>query len=102
MAWESKHGDISLFPNDKKTKDNQPDWRGKITLDGKDYDIALWNKTSARSGTSFLSGRMGEESKPKTAPAWGQRKPNNAVDEAYGTPEKKTSVKEALDSDLPW
>jgi hypothetical protein len=71
MAWESKHGDISLFPNDNKTKDNQPDWRGKITLDGKDYDIALWNKTSSKSGTSFLSGRMGEESKPKTASAWG-------------------------------
>ena len=101
MAWESKHGDLSLFPNDNKTKDSQPDWRGKINIDGVDHDVALWNHT-AKTGTNFLSGRMGEPSKPKTAPAWGNRKPNNAIDEAYGTPEKKTSVKDALDSDMPW
>ena len=102
MAWESKHGDMSLFPNDNKTKDNQPDWRGKINIDGVDHDIALWNKTSSKSGSNFLSGRMGEPSKPKTAPAWGNRKPNNAIEEAYETFEKKMSVKDALDDEMPW
>jgi uncharacterized protein (DUF736 family) len=102
MAWESKHGDVSLFANDRKTKDTHPDWRGKIHIEGVDYEIALWQKTS-KTGTKFLSGRMGEEVKAKPEMAWGNRKPNNAIEEAYGLPpEKNASVKTALDSDLPW
>ena len=54
MAWEKKHGDITLFANDRKTKDTQPDWRGTIHVQGKDYDIALWNKVS-KNGNTFLN-----------------------------------------------
>lgn len=85
MAWESKHGDITVFAN-KKTKPNQPDWRGKIFLDGKEYEIALWNKQT-KVGATFLAGRMGDEVKVKQ---------DNTVNIPAAS---KTSP---IDDDLPW
>jgi hypothetical protein len=70
MAWEKKHGEIAIFPN-KKGKDSHPDWRGTIILEGKSYDIALWNKTS-KGGMDYMSGMMGEETKQKeSSGGWG-------------------------------
>jgi len=60
MAYELADGDVVLFPNEKKSKDKQPDWRGKIRIEGKDYEIVMWNKTSSR-GTTFLAGKMDSE-----------------------------------------
>ena len=92
MAWEKKHGDVTLFANDRKTKDTQPDFRGTIHVQGKDYELVLWNKVS-KNGNPFLSGRMGDEAKPPEARGSFPNSPR---------PEQKTSVKDALDSDLPW
>jgi len=94
MAWEKKHGDVTLFANDRKTKDTQPDWRGSIHIEGKDYEIALWNKTS-KNGNTFISGRMGDEVKPPEAKSSFSNAPRPA-------PKPTSSVKNALDSDLPW
>jgi len=94
MAWEKKHGDVTLFANDRKTKDTQPDWRGTIHIEGKDYEIALWNKTS-KNGNTFISGRMGDEAKPPEARGAFPNSPRPA-------PKPTSSVKDALDSDLPW
>ena len=94
MAWEKKHGDVTLFANDRKTKDTQPDWRGSIHIEGKDYEIALWNKTS-KNGNTFISGRMGDEVKPPEAKSSFSNAPRPA-------PKPTSSVKDALDSDLPW
>jgi uncharacterized protein (DUF736 family) len=46
MAYELKDGQGSLFPNDRKEKDNHPDWRGTIKIDGKFYEISSWWKES--------------------------------------------------------
>jgi len=94
MAWEKKHGDVTLFANDRKTKDTQPDWRGSIHIEGKDYEIALWNKTS-KNGNTFISGRMGDEVKPPEA----KGSFSNAT---RPSPKPPSSIKDALDSDLPW
>lgn len=32
-----------LFPNEKKN-DKSPDWRGKLTVDGKEFWVSGWNK----------------------------------------------------------
>ena len=92
MAWEKKHGDVTLFANDRKTKDTQPDFRGTIHIQGKDYELALWNRVS-KNGNTFLSGRMGDEAKPPEAKGSFSNSPR---------PEPKTSIKDALDSDMPW
>lgn len=61
MAFELKPGAFSLFKNDKKTKETQPDWKGSIKLpDGTEYWFDAWNKTSTSStGGSFISGKLG-------------------------------------------
>jgi uncharacterized protein (DUF736 family) len=94
MAWEKKHGDVTLFANDRKTKDTQPDWRGTIYVDGKDYEMALWNKISQK-GTAYMSGRMGDEAKPPEARGAFPNSPRPA-------PKPTSSVKDALNDDMPW
>jgi uncharacterized protein (DUF736 family) len=44
----------ALFPNDKKEKETHPDFRGNIDIEGKEYWIKGWKKTS-KSGLKFLS-----------------------------------------------
>lgn len=42
MAYEHRPDSGSIFPNDRKTKDTQPDWRGSALIDGVDYWVSLW------------------------------------------------------------
>ena len=67
MAYEPKANSGSLFINDKKVADNQPDLRGSIHVDKVmlqnlmakpgnlvEISVAAWNKQSAK-GTAYLS-----------------------------------------------
>lgn len=47
-----------LFINDKKGNDKAPDYKGKINVGGKDYDLAGWKK-QGKNGT-FLSLKVSE------------------------------------------
>jgi uncharacterized protein (DUF736 family) len=49
----------AIFKNDKKTADNQPDYRGKVNVEGKDMEIALWLKTSDK-GLKYFSASLKE------------------------------------------
>ena len=44
----------SLFDNDKKEKDTHPDFAGSINVDGKEYWLNGWKKTS-KAGKRFFS-----------------------------------------------
>jgi hypothetical protein len=58
MAYEMRPGTFSIFPNDKKTKDTQPDWKGSIKLpNGEEYWFDAWNKQGTKGG--FISGKIG-------------------------------------------
>jgi len=51
-----KPGKGSLFKNDNKTNDKQPDWSGLVTLqDGTVQRIAIWNTVSRNTGNPYLS-----------------------------------------------
>lgn len=50
---EQRNNSGSIFKNDKKTADNQPDYRGKITVDGKQWEISLWVKEGQQAGKYF-------------------------------------------------
>lgn len=52
MAFEHKDGSGSLFENDRKERDSQPDWTGSAKIDGKDYWIAAW-ENEGRKGLYF-------------------------------------------------
>lgn len=44
----------SIFKNDKKEEEKHPDMTGSLNVNGTDYWISAWKKTS-NAGTSFLS-----------------------------------------------
>jgi uncharacterized protein (DUF736 family) len=94
MAYEKRHGDVTLFANDRKSKDTQPDWRGTIHIQGKDYEIALWNRTS-KSGKTFISGKMGDEAKPPEARG-------SFPNAQRPAPKPASSIQDGLNDDLPW
>ena len=50
---ENKTNTGAIFKNDKKTSANQPDYRGKVNVNGKEMEIALWVKTSSAGNTYF-------------------------------------------------
>ena len=65
---ETKVNTGAIFKNDKKTNPKQPDYRGKVNVNGKDMDVALWLKESSK-GTkyfscSFSEPKMNEQPKP--------------------------------------
>ena len=53
MEYDNNNKGV-LFKNDRKEKENHPDYRGNIEVDGKEYYIKGWKKVS-KSGTAFLS-----------------------------------------------
>lgn len=55
-----------LFPNEKKN-DRQPDFRGKATIEGKEFLISAWKRD--KDGTSILSLSITD---PSTLPPVGQ------------------------------
>lgn len=52
MAFVQKPGQGSLFPNSKE-KDAQPDYRGSVNIEGKEYELAAWKKQGQKG--EFLS-----------------------------------------------
>jgi uncharacterized protein (DUF736 family) len=51
---EQKNNSGAIFKNDKKTADTHPDYKGKVNVNGKDMEIALWLKDSMK-GTKYFS-----------------------------------------------
>lgn len=58
MSYEPKEGDFSLFKNDKKTDANQPDYTGRIFINGKSMRLAAWIKQGEKG--KFFSGKVSE------------------------------------------
>lgn len=58
MAYDKQDYDNtnrgSIFKNDRKEQDSHPDMKGSINVDGVDYWISGWKKTS-KDGKNFLS-----------------------------------------------
>jgi uncharacterized protein (DUF736 family) len=57
---EQKNNTGAIFKNDKKTAENQPDYRGKMMVDGKEWEISLWVRESQASGLKYLSAAIKE------------------------------------------
>ena len=88
---EQKINTGTIFKNDKKTADNQPDYRGKINVEGKELEISLWVKT-AQSGVKYMSAAIKE---PYVAPA--------PAPVLQNTSDKiKSAADELFEDDLPF
>jgi uncharacterized protein (DUF736 family) len=57
MSYEHKANTGTLFPN-KKTADNQPDYKGKIKVGDQEFELAGWVKTTDKG--QFLSLKVSE------------------------------------------
>ena len=56
---ETRNNTGAIFKNDNKKADNHPDYKGKVNVNGKEMEIALWMKTSAK-GVKFMSASFSE------------------------------------------
>jgi uncharacterized protein (DUF736 family) len=54
MAYEQKDNTGSLFANTEKRSENFPDYSGSVRIEGADWWISGWRKTS-KDGKTFLS-----------------------------------------------
>lgn len=60
MAYEMKEMTGSLFVNQGKKKEKQPDFTGKMKIKGQEYNIAGWQRTG-QSGLEFTSLKIEEK-----------------------------------------
>ena len=49
---------VVIFKNNKKEKDTQPEYKGTVNVEGKEYEISLWVK-EGKNG-KFFSGTIKE------------------------------------------
>ena len=65
MTKEIKLNKGAIFPNEYKKTDSQPDWKGKINVDGKIKEIALW--ANDHEGKKYFGVQISDEYvKPET------------------------------------
>lgn len=67
---ENKLNSGAIFKNDKKVSQNAPDYKGKVNVNGKEMEVALWVK-QGKNG-SFFSASFSE---PYVAPQTMERRP---------------------------
>lgn len=54
MAYEQRNNSGSLFKNDRKNNERQPDYTGNAIINGKNMRVSAWIKKS-QNGTAFMS-----------------------------------------------
>lgn len=58
MAYDNNNTGV-LFKNSKKSEDNQPDYTGKVTINGEEFELAGWIKVGKQGskieGQNYLS-----------------------------------------------
>jgi uncharacterized protein (DUF736 family) len=59
MAYEQKDNSGSFFKNDKKEKENQPDYKGKCVVDGVEKQMGAWLRES-KNGVKYMSVKFSE------------------------------------------
>ena len=58
----------SLFINDRKEKDTQPDYTGTVNVEGKDFRLSGWKRES-KQGKKYLSLSVSEPQEKSGSPA---------------------------------
>lgn len=91
MAYDNEKKFV-LFKNDKGENEMRPDYRGTFTLEGEEWEIAGWIKTSKKDGTKFIGGVIKLKVEKKTY--------QKAAAEA--NPEPARRAEESFDEDVPF
>jgi uncharacterized protein (DUF736 family) len=64
---ETKVNSGAIFKNDKKAKETHPDYRGKVNVNGKDWELSLWIRES-KNGVKYFSVGVSEPWVPNQSP----------------------------------
>lgn len=83
-----------LFKNDKEGNDQRPDYKGNITFNGEEFDLAGWIRQGKKG--SFMSLKVSERRRPDVS---GQidDKPKSERKERQAPP-----VDDGFDDDIPF
>jgi uncharacterized protein (DUF736 family) len=92
---ETRNNTGAIFKNDNKKADNHPDYKGKVNVNGKEMEVALWMKTSAK-GVKFFSVSFSEPF-VKTEPQIQNNEP-----QINGTLKQPSYVNLDANDDLPF
>lgn len=83
-----------LFQNDKDGNEKRPDYKGKLNVDGKDYELAGWKRVSKK-GQPFLSLKIEEQRKPTDSNSgWEKARATFKPDEVAEVTEEPISLDE--------
>ena len=61
---EQKENSGAIFKNNYKKAETHPDYKGKMNVDGKDKEVALWVRET-KNGEKFFSMAISEPNKPQ-------------------------------------
>jgi len=67
MEYDNRNRGVLFSERDKKTKDDDRDYSGSINIEGREFWLSAWVKTSKKTGAKFLSLSV----KPKEANSGG-------------------------------
>ena len=76
---ENKLNSGAIFKNTNKKADNHPDYKGKVNVNGKEMEVALWVK-QGKNGSFFSA----------------------SFSEPYVAQEERRPIGDSMDSDLPF
>lgn len=81
MSYDNTNSGV-LFQNDKGDNDKRPDYKGKLNVDGKDYELAGWKRQKGT--TTYLSLKISEPKVSDSQNGWEEArskfKPDTVVD----------------------
>jgi hypothetical protein len=68
MAYEQRDNTGTIFRNDRREKDSQPNARGTALIEGVEYEISAWTKQGQKGPFQSLSFKRKEQRQPEAAP----------------------------------
>lgn len=91
MAFEQNDNSGSLFKNNRKEKENHPDFTGSAKIKGVDYWLSGWTKTREANGEKWISLALKpKEEQPDKPPA--EKDVRAQCDDIFGEPSSTTSA----------
>jgi hypothetical protein len=99
----------ALFKNDKQGNDDWPDYRGQINVNGEDFWISAWLKTSKKDGTKYMSLAVQPNDKKQSSQSSRQparqpsRQPDRQPPRQHRAPDPQPyDVDDQFNDDLPF
>lgn len=86
-----------MFQNKKKFSDKSPDYKGSVLVDGKVYNVSLWEKVGKTSGNKFFSIALNE---PKEKVEKKEEKTDKTDFSNHPFPEEVKEVSEAFGGNM--